>query len=225
VPPVWRNLALLAIRTIVLEFVVMSTLAGLSKAELTRATILDAAVAMAAEGGLESLTIGSVAGRAGLSKSGVFSRLGSREELQIAVLGEYERRFVDDVLLPALREKPGLPRLSAMFRRWVGRVQREELATGCLFMSSAFEYDDQPGPIRTAVVAGVDGWRAQLARAARQAVDCGHLPPGTDVEQLVFEIYSLMLGLHHDARFCKDPHASGRVVVAFERLIAGRQAA
>lgn len=213
------------IRTIVLDFSSMSTLAGLSKAELTRATILDAAVAMAGEGGLESLTIGSVADRAGLSKSGVFSRFGSREELQLAVLGEYERRFVDDVLLPALREKPGLPRLSAMFRRWVGRVRREELATGCLFMSSAFEYDDQPGVVRTAVAAGVDGWRAQLARAAKQAVDCGHLAPDTDVEQLVFEIYSLMLGLHHDARFRKDPHASARVVAAFERLLSGRQAA
>ena len=110
----------------------MSNLAGLTKAELTRATILDAAVDMASESGLESLTIGSVAERAGLSKSGVFSRFGSREELQLAVLQEYERRFVDDVLLPSLREKPGLPRLASMFRRWVERVRREELARGCL---------------------------------------------------------------------------------------------
>lgn len=196
----------------------MSTLAGLSKAELTRATILDAAVDMASENGLESLTIGSVAERAGLSKSGVFSRFGSREELQLAVLKEYERRFVDDVLLPSLREKPGLPRLASMFRRWVERVRREG-ARGCLFVGSSFEYDDRPGALREAVLAGVDGWRAQLARAARQAVDCGHLGTETEVEQLVFEIYSLMLGLHHDARFRKDPQAVGRVVSAFERLV------
>jgi AcrR family transcriptional regulator len=180
---------------------------------------------MAAEGGLESLTIGSVAERAGLSKSGVFSRFGSREELQIAVLGEYERRFVDEVLLPSLREKRGLPRLVAMFRRWVERVEREENTTGCLFVSSAFEFDDQPGALRTAVAAGVDGWRAQLARAARQAVEHGHLRPDTEVEQLVFEIYSLMLGMHHDSRFRKDPQASKRVVAAFERLLEARVAA
>lgn len=196
----------------------MSNLAGLTKAELTRATILDAAVGMASEHGLESLTIGSVAERAGLSKSGVFSRFGSREELQLAVLQEYERRFVDDVLLPSLREKQGLPRLASMFRRWVERVRREE-PRGCLFVGSSFEYDDRPGALREAVFAGVDGWRAQLARAARQALDCGHLRRETDVDQLVFEIYSLMLGLHHDARFRKDPQAVERVVAAFERLI------
>ena len=197
----------------------MSNLAGLTKAELTRATILDAAVDMASESGLESLTIGSVAERAGLSKSGVFSRFGSREELQLAVLQEYERRFVDDVLLPSLREKPGLPRLASMFRRWVERVRREELARGCLFVGSSFEYDDRPGALREAVLAGVDAWRAQLARAARQALEFGHLRREIDVDQLVFEIYSLMLGLHHDARFRKDPQAVERVVAAFERLV------
>ena len=62
-------------------------LAGLTKAEQTRAAIVDAPLAMAQQVGLESLTIGTVAGRTGPSKSGVFSRVGSREELQVAALG------------------------------------------------------------------------------------------------------------------------------------------
>ena len=46
---------------------------------LTLAAILDTALLMAARDGLDSLTIGEVAKRLGLSKSGVFSRVGSRE--------------------------------------------------------------------------------------------------------------------------------------------------
>ena len=53
---------------------------------LTLTAILDTAIEMAATDGLESLTIGEVAKRLGLSKSGVFSRVGSREALQIAVI-------------------------------------------------------------------------------------------------------------------------------------------
>ena len=53
---------------------------------LTLAAILDTALGMAAADGLESLTIGEVAKRLGLSKSGVFSRVGSREALQRAVI-------------------------------------------------------------------------------------------------------------------------------------------
>src|SRR6187431_2092764 len=81
---------------------------------LTLAAIVDVALAMAAADGLESLTVGEVAKRLGLSKSGVFSRIGSREALQKAVLEEFERRFMQDVFLPALREPRGLPRLNAV---------------------------------------------------------------------------------------------------------------
>ena len=55
---------------------------------LTLAAIVDTALEMAAADGLESLTIGEVAKRLGLSKSGVFSRVGSREALQCAVVEE-----------------------------------------------------------------------------------------------------------------------------------------
>ena len=70
--------------------------AELTKAGITHAAIVDAGIALAQEAGLESLTIGRVADRAGLSKSGVFSRVGSREELQIAVLTEYSWATLGD---------------------------------------------------------------------------------------------------------------------------------
>ena len=50
------------------------------RSELTLAGILDTALEMAAADGLESLTVGEVAKRLGLSKSGVFSRIGSRDQ-------------------------------------------------------------------------------------------------------------------------------------------------
>ena len=84
---------------------------------LTLTAILDTAIAMAAEEGLESLTIGEVAKRLGLSKSGVFSRVGSREALQKAVVEEFGRRFLADVFVPAMQLPKGLPRLDAIVRR------------------------------------------------------------------------------------------------------------
>ena len=89
---------------------------------LTLSAILDTALTMTAQDGLESLTIGEVAKRLGLSKSGVFSRVGSREALQIAVIEEYDRRFLQDVFVPAMREPRGLPRLNAIMRLWLARA-------------------------------------------------------------------------------------------------------
>jgi hypothetical protein len=51
----------------------------------------------------------------------VFSAVGSREALQCAVVEEYDRRFLQDVFMPAMREPRGLPRLNAIMRLWLQR--------------------------------------------------------------------------------------------------------
>jgi AcrR family transcriptional regulator len=197
-------------------------LLGLTKAELTRATIVDAALRMAQEGGLESLTIGTVADKAGLSKSGVFSRVGSREELQVAALKEYERRFIEAVLVPALREPRGLPRLRALVARWAHWVHDGLGRGGCLFISGSVEFDDRPGPVRDAVVAGLGELRRHLARNVRQAVDERQLSKATDPEQVAFELSAIVLGLHNDLRLFRDERALRRALAAFDRLVADR---
>ena len=88
-----------------------------ARSELTLTGILDVALEMAAQDGLESLTVGEIAKRLGLSKSGVFSRIGSREALQRAVIEEYDRRFIQEVFVPAMREPRGLPRLNSIMDR------------------------------------------------------------------------------------------------------------
>jgi AcrR family transcriptional regulator len=192
----------------------------LTKASLTRAAIIDAGIAMAQEAGLESLTIGTVADKVGLSKSGVFSRIGSREELQIAVLQEYGRRMTEKALVPALRAPRGLPRLQAIFNGWLDWVRDERVGSSCLFVSGAVEYDDRPGPVRDAVLAGLAEWRRQLGRTVRQAIDEGHLRPDTDPEQVAFELVSIILGVHNDIRLFHDQRAFTRGRTAFERLLS-----
>jgi AcrR family transcriptional regulator len=191
----------------------------LTKSGLTHASIIDAAVSLAQETGLAGLTIGTVAERAGLSKSGVFSRIGSREDLQIAVLNEYARRIADKVLVPALREPRGLPRLRMIWQAWLDFVREEQLGSSCLFISSAVEFDDRPGPVRDVVVAGLAEWRRQLARTVRQAIDEGLLRADTDPEQVAFELFSIITGVHNDVRLFRDARAFARARAAFDRLI------
>jgi AcrR family transcriptional regulator len=194
------------------------------KGEMTRAAIVSAALELAARHGLEGLTIGALAERMQMSKSGVFAHFGSREELQIAVLKEYERRFVDAVLVPALSEPRGLPRLRAIFERWIERTA-VEAERGCIWVSGASEYDDRPGPVREELVAMVRSWQRELTRAIRHAVDSGELRGDVDVDDLVFELYGVILVLHHDARLLNSPDAVTRARRLFDRLIALHMAA
>ena len=193
-------------------------LAPLQKGLQTRAVILAAALAQASRTGLEGLSIGALADMTGMSKSGVFAHFGSREELQIAVVAEYHARFEQDVFFPALREPRGLPRLRALFERWVRQVS-VELESGCIYISGAVEFDDRPGPVRDALVTMVKAWHAALQRAIELAREVGHLTPETDVQQLLFELHGLILSLHHDARFLRSSSAMERVRTGFERVL------
>jgi AcrR family transcriptional regulator len=191
----------------------------LMKGRQTRATILDAALALASHMGLEGLSIGALAEVTQMSKSGVFAHFGSREELQISVVREYHEKFDEEVFRPALKLPRGLPRLRAMFDRWVKRVS-VEIDSGCIYISGAVEFDDRPGPVRDALVAMVQTWQRALERAIRIAIDEGHLRADTDAQQVLFEVHGLILALHHDARFLRHPGAVERARTAFEHVLS-----
>ena len=188
------------------------------KGQQTRATILDAALSLASQMGIEGLSIGALAEVTGMSKSGVFAHFGSREELQISVIREYHERFEEEVFRPAIAQPRGLPRLRALFENWVAKVATE-IDSGCIYISGAVEFDDRPGPVRDALVGMVRLWHGALGRAIGLAIDLGHLRQDTDPMQVLFEIHGLILSLHHDARFLRSAGAMGRARTAFERVI------
>jgi AcrR family transcriptional regulator len=193
------------------------------KGEQTRAAIVEAALELAGRDGLEGLTIGLVADRMRMSKSGVFAHFGSREDLQIAVLKEYEKRFVEDVLLPSLNEPRGLPRLEAMYGRWIDRISLE-IASGCIYVSGAVEYDDRPGPIRDELVGMIRSWQTELMRAIKQAIEVGHLRADTDALQLIFVIQGLVLSVHYNARLMHNKDSITRGRAGFTQLINAHRA-
>jgi AcrR family transcriptional regulator len=191
-----------------------------TKGEQTRTAILDEALKIASRLGLEGLTIGSLADATGMSKSGLFAHFGSREDLQLAVLEHAAQRYGEMVFVPALKIERGLPRLRALFAHWLDWTLSSGLPGGCIMISAAAEYDDRPGPIRDAVIANQHRGNAITQKAVRLAVEEGHLTPGTDPEQIAFEMLGIVLASHNHRRLLGDKEARRRSLTAFEQLIA-----
>ncbi|MBE2262193.1 MAG: TetR/AcrR family transcriptional regulator [Burkholderiaceae bacterium] len=192
---------------------------ALLKGQQTKAAIIDAALALAAQVGLEGLSIGALAEVTGMSKSGVFAHFGSREDLQISVVREYHTRFEEEVFYPALRVARGLPRLRALFANWMKRTSAE-IDSGCIYISGAVEFDDRPGPVRDALAESVNIWLAAMHRAVLQARDEGHLRADADAAQVAFEIHGLILALHYEARFLRAPGSLRRANTGFDNILA-----
>ncbi|MBU0587334.1 MAG: TetR/AcrR family transcriptional regulator [Gammaproteobacteria bacterium] len=192
---------------------------ALHKGQQTKLIIVEAALGLATQIGLEGLSIGVLAEITHMSKSGVFAHFGSREELQISVIREYFSRFEQEVFYPALNEPRGLPRLEAMFGNWMKRVA-VEIQSGCIFISGAVEFDDRPGPVRDALANSVKTWLNAMNRAVVQAKEVGHLRIDADEKQIAFEIHGLILALHYEARFLKYPGSIDRAHQGFEHILA-----
>ena len=190
----------------------------LLKGRQTRSAILDAALALASQMGLEGLSIGALAEVTQMSKSGVFAHFGSREELQISVVREYHAKFEAEIFEPSVKAPRGLPRLRAMYDRWFKRVS-VEIDAGCIYISGAVEFDDRTGPVRDALVGSVKTWLAAMHRAVISAKEEGHLRPDVDADQMLFEIHGLILGLHYEARFLKNPGSLDRANAGFDNIL------
>ena len=135
----------------------------MAKGEETRAAILARAFELATVVGVSGLSIGRLAEATGLSKSGLFAHFGSKEALEVAVVEEASRQFVQDVMVPALRSPRGEPRVRALFDRWLAWGQRPG---GCFFVAASSELDDRSGPPRDALVQAIRDWIDELSRAA-----------------------------------------------------------
>ncbi len=86
-------------------------------------------------------------------------------------------------------------------------------------MTGSIEFDDQPGPMRDALVADQRDWQDTIAAVTETAVSEGDFRADVDPRQIAFEIQGLIMGYHHAARLLGDEHALDRARSAFESII------
>ena len=190
-----------------------------SKGEETRSAILKAALKHASTEGFEAITIGSLAEKTGMSKSGLFAHFGSKEELQIATLDEAIRRFNEVTILPALSAPRGLKRLNAMCDNWLMWTTRCDL-TGCPMMTAITEFDDRPGAVRDALLKHMQRMQDSLVKSIQMTVDTGEFAADTDPEQLAFEFFGILASCYRSRNLFRSEDANVRARKAFDRLFA-----
>jgi AcrR family transcriptional regulator len=179
----------------------------------TRAAILDRGVDLASAEGLESLSIGRLANELEMSKSGLFAHFGSKQELQLAIVGAAAARFTETVIGPAAAAPDGAERLRAMAAAYLAYLDSDAYLGGCFWGATSAEYDDRPGPVRDAIAGALDAWLGELERQARIA-------GVADPERVAFELYALVMGANSRYRLSGDRRVFGYARDSVEGLLA-----
>src|SRR3954452_21836937 len=185
----------------------------------SRARAVEAAVDLASVEGLEGITIGRLADRLDISKSGLVGRFGDKEGLQRAAVAAAIERFTAAVWRPAQNLEPGLPRLEAIIDAWIAHLRDGVFPGGCFVTTASVEYDARPGPLRDDVATAVRRWLAVLETKLGTARAAGALPAGTEPAGAAFELHGLASGGRVAGRLLDDDRALDRTRAAMRRTV------
>jgi AcrR family transcriptional regulator len=188
----------------------------MGKGEETRLAVLDEAAHVASSVGLGGLTIGTLAERTALSKSGLFGHFRSKESLQVQVLQHARARFIDRVVRPALAAPRGEPRLRVLFDGW---LRWEAAPGGCLFVTAAAEFHHQPGVVREEVVRGERDMLDMIATMFRAGTADGGFRADLDPAQAACEFSGILLAFHQSFHLLEDERAEARARLALDALL------
>ncbi len=197
----------------------------------TRETILQTAADVASVEGLDGLSIGRLASRLGMSKSGLFAHFGSMQDLQLATIETARRRYVDEVIAPGLAGGSGLKRLYGLCESFLSYIERGVFPGGCFFASAMAEFDGKaPGPVRDRIAKCQELWMDALVAAAEDARDRRELRADTDSRQLAFELEGALLSanwyfhLYSDATYLERARCAVRSRLTRDATATGRRA-
>jgi AcrR family transcriptional regulator len=185
----------------------------LPKGDRTRARILDEAVELASVQGLSGLTIGPLAERLGLSKSGLFAHFQSKEALQVETLARAGELFRAEVTAPLRAVGRREARLRAFFERWIDWLDASGLTGGCPILAAAIEFDDVPGPVRDAAARQFGELHNLILKFARAT------KPEGDAEALTAAVIGLAMSHLVRVRLLGERKARAVTLRAFDALL------
>jgi AcrR family transcriptional regulator len=189
-----------------------------TKGQRTRQSILDEALQLASVVGLDGLSIGTLAERLGLSKSGLYAHFKSKDALQLAILQRGVEHFGEIVVTPARSATDPVATIRALYEGWL-EWSGHRMAGGCLFVTAAIEYDDRPGPVRDYLMGVYGRWIGLIAATADRGIAAGSFRPTLDARQFAHDFNSALLGFNQALRLLRDPDAETRARRALERLL------
>ena len=122
-----------------------------ARGDATRKRVAREAAMIATVSGLDSITVGTLSERTGVSKSGILTVFGSREAIQVAAVAEARRIYQEVVVAPVWHEPAGGPRLRALLDSWVAYLRAGVFPGGCFIAATSVEYGHRSGPVADAV--------------------------------------------------------------------------
>lgn len=161
------------------------------KGARTRARIVDAAATLIHEQGVASTTLDDVRTAAEVSGSQLSHYFAGKDELVQAVIGYQAATIAGNQRQADLGSPQGL-------RAWrdmvIAQVKSSQGQGGCPLGSLAGQLAETDAQARALIAAGFGQWSAAISDGLRRLHAAGHLPDGTDPDDLAVTLLAALQG-------------------------------
>ena len=161
------------------------------KGERTRARIVEAAARLIHERGVASTTLDDIRSAAGVSGSQLSHYFSDKDELVRAVV-DHQAEIITGNQRQADLGNPG--GLQAWRDMVIADVKGTQGKGGCPLGSLAGQVAETDPQARAGIAAGFEQWSAAIADGLRNLYAAGHLPAGTDPDDLAVTLLAALQG-------------------------------
>jgi TetR/AcrR family transcriptional repressor of nem operon len=161
------------------------------KGERTRTRIVQAAARLIHQRGVASTTLDDIRSAAGVSGSQLSHYFAGKDELVQAVIDYQARTITGNQQQADLGSPEGL-------RAWrdtvIAQVNTSQGQGGCPLGSLAGQLAETDPQARALIASGFEQWSAAISDGLRRLHDAGHLPDGTDPDDLAVTLLAALQG-------------------------------
>ena len=188
----------------------------------TRQRILDAASELFHAQSFDAVGIAAVCDRAGVSKGSFFHFFGSKRDLALAVLDQFQTQIDETLIAKAFSSKyPPMERLDRFIKELYAfqKAQTEELGhmPGCPFGNMAMEQATQDETLRRKADGCLRSLAKHIQHAITDAVQSGALPP-VDEAATAEAMLAYVEGVQLLAKARNDPGLIRRLAPALKSI-------
>jgi|APSaa5957512535_1039671.scaffolds.fasta_scaffold29646_3 TetR/AcrR family transcriptional regulator, transcriptional repressor for nem operon len=166
--------------------------------------------------GFADCSVEDLVAATGVSRYGLYSTFGEKDELYAVALDRYAEGVIDFLFGPLEKEGAGLADIHAYFDRMIAGSVQAEFGFGCMLCKTAANADTISAPVARRATQFLDRLRFGFLRALENAKRDGDLAASSDPKVLADYLVGVVQGISAYAQ-APVPHAA---VVNFMRMAA-----
>lgn len=192
-----------------------------TKGQATKQHILRQGLMLASVKGLVNISIGGLAEKADMSRSGLFAHFLSKEQLQLEILDFADSLFVNVVKKPCNEIDSPLEKLKFLSHQMPSWYENTDpkVPGGCIFLTASLEFDDRPGRIRDFLLNQQKDFLQFLKDIHTEGVRRGEFTGVLQDGDFAFTFYSFYMGYNQYKKFFGNDNARSYAKKHFASLV------